>query len=166
MAITKKVILCPHCKNELENASIEVCPVCNFYLKEPENPDFATPDYINFQMEDCLTPLKTEPDSPKKQDRFFEILANKRKFWQNTLDETRIKCISDTYDMMKDLIHSNASTDAIKEINGIAKNIGALALGIETTIKAGGYLHGNAISKAPKTRDSDEDSLQAAGVGD
>lgn len=166
MATTKEVLLCPRCKSELSSADAETCNVCGIFLKEPDNPDFEVPDYTYYQLVDHLERISNERNLSKKADREYELRGNQRVFWQKCKDSTRLACIEDAFDMIKDLIHSNATDVTARDIGVRAKQIGDMAAGITLFLKAGGYLNGTPVFKAPKDRSGDEDSLQAAGVGD
>lgn len=144
------VALCPQidCGKELPTPIPDHCPHCGHLIKPPENPFFATPDYLTFQLRDYSEKYSEDdrdpdakPLSPAEKKTFEEVKANFKKWLRECPTEDKLASLRDSFEIMRHVLYAKIDGQQLKAILTIGKEIGELAEAADKFMRSGGALY-------------------------
>jgi hypothetical protein len=157
MAKVKNVELCPRCHHELTGAT---CTNCSYNKISRDNTFFDTPNYLDMQMKDHEVSIKEAYRDPRKQEAAARLrIIEQAKWVRGCPDEIKVAALKDAHLVIQNLLHSDASTETLRAITGLGRQIGEIAAAIEGYFAKGGSR--NAVLTTPRSLDSESNQEQS-----
>ena len=160
--------LCRSCGSDITSEHTERCPYCTAKLKTPTSKYYSSPDYLSLQRDSLLKELesrKLKPGDTKYEEAAADIQNEMVKWARNCPDEDRIAALVDSVIILRELVHSESSTDTMRRVIACAKGLSQLASTIEDYFKLGGSQYDREIRLvSPEYRD-DGGNQAASGAG-
>lgn len=152
MVSTNKIRICPSCDTDLSLVpeqlmtpeGDECCPYCRKCLKTPAHKNFGSPDYLHHQRNSLLKDGgadKLKPGDKKYETRSVRLEWELTEWARSCSDEDRVAAFEDALRLLKEVMHSNSTSETIGAMTTMGRSIGKLSESIDQYYKAGGFHH-------------------------